>query len=62
MESFFGIMKNEMFYGHESELKTLAEFTNVVDDYIDYYNKQRIKSKIKWMPPFKFREASMLAL
>ena len=55
-------MKNEIFYGHEPELKTLVEFTNVVDDYIDYYNNQRIKSKIKWMPPSKFREASMLAL
>jgi len=25
MENFFGIMKNEMFYGHEYEFKTLEE-------------------------------------
>ncbi len=25
MEQFFGKMKNEMFYGHESEFKTLDE-------------------------------------
>ena len=62
MESFFGIMKNEMFYGHESEFKTFDQFKKEVADYIDYYNNKRIRSKTKWMPPSKFREASMLAL
>ncbi|WP_418783740.1 IS3 family transposase [Hominenteromicrobium sp.] len=28
-------------------------------DYIDYYNS-RIQAKTKWMPPSKFREASMM--
>ena len=59
MESFFGVMKNEMFYGHESEFKTFKKFKKTVADYIDYYNNRRIKSKTKWMPPSKFREASM---
>ena len=62
MESFFGVMKNEMFYGHESEFKTFDQFKKAVAEYIDYYNNQRIKSKTKWMPPSKFREASMLSL
>ena len=62
MESFFGVMKNEMFYGHELEFKTFDQFKKAVADYIDYYNNHRIKSKTKWMPPSKFREASMLAL
>ena len=62
MESFFGIIKNEMFYGHESEFKTFDQFKQAVADYMYYYNNQRIKSKTKWMPPSKFREASMLAL
>ena len=62
MESFFGVMKNEMFYGHESEFRTFDQFKTAVSKYIDYYNNRRIKSKTKWMPPSKFREASMLAL
>ncbi|MCI6788273.1 MAG: IS3 family transposase, partial [Mollicutes bacterium] len=33
-----------------------------IAEYIDYYNNKRIKGKTKWMPPAKFREASMLAL
>ncbi|MBQ8038427.1 MAG: IS3 family transposase, partial [Lachnospiraceae bacterium] len=27
--------------------------------YIDYYNNERIQAKTKWMPPVKYREASM---
>ena len=33
-ESFFGTLKNEMFYGHESEFKTFRELHRVIDKYI----------------------------
>lgn len=62
MESFFGVMKNEMFYGHEQEFRTFDQLKAAVSEYIDYYNNRRIKAKTKWMPPAKFREASMSAL
>lgn len=58
MESFFGRMKNEMFYGHESEFKTFEEFATAVDEYIDYYNNKRIQKKTNWMPPVQYRIAS----
>ncbi|MBO4325036.1 MAG: IS3 family transposase, partial [Lachnospiraceae bacterium] len=28
-------------------------------EYIDYYNNERIQAKTKWMPPARYREASM---
>ena len=31
----------------------------IEDDY-GYYNNSRSQSKTKWMPPSKFREASMM--
>ena len=62
MESFFGTLKNEMFYGHESKFKTFEDLYKAIEKYINYYNNERIKSKTKWMPPTKFREASMLSL
>ncbi|MFR2019387.1 MAG: IS3 family transposase [Christensenellales bacterium] len=31
-----------------------------ITEYIDYYNNSRIQAKTKWMPPSKFREASMM--
>ena len=62
MESFFGTLKNEMFYGHESEFKTFKDLYVAIQKYINYYNNERIKCKTKWMPPAKFRETSMLGL
>ena len=55
MESFFGIMKNEMFYGHESEYKSFEQFKEVVSEYIWYYNNVRIKKKSGWMSPVQYR-------
>ena len=59
MESFFGTLKNEMFYGHEKEFDTFEKFKAAIAEYIDYYNNHRIKEKTKWIPPSKFREVSM---
>ena len=59
METFFGRMKNEMFYGYEKEYSSFDEFQRAVKKYIDYYNNERIQTKTKWMPPVKYREASM---
>ena len=59
METFFGRLKNEMYYGHEKEYASFEEFSIAVDEYIDYYNNKRIQAKTKWMPTVKYREASM---
>ena len=60
METFFGRLKNEMFYGCEKEYTSFETFSKAISDYIDYYNNRRIQAKTKWMPPVKFREASMM--
>lgn len=59
METFFGRLKNEMFYGHEKEYTSFEIFAKAIDDYIDYYNNRRIQAKTNWMPPSLFRKASM---
>ncbi len=43
MENFFGKMKKEMFYGHEDEFKSLEELQKAMEEYIDYYNTERIQ-------------------
>ena len=60
METFFGRLKNEIFYGLEKEYASFESFSVAIDEYIDYYNNRRIQAKTKWMPPSKFREASMM--
>ena len=32
MESFFGTLKNEMYYGHESEFKTFRKLHRAIDN------------------------------
>ena len=60
METFFGRLKNEMFYGFEKNYHSFEAFSKAIAEYIDYYNNSRIQAKTKWMPPAKFREASMM--
>ena len=59
METFFGRLKNEMFYGFEKDSPSFEAFQSAIAEYIDY-NNRRIQAKTKWMPPSKFREASMM--
>ena len=51
METFFGRLKNEMFYGFEKDYPSFQAFSKVIAEYIDYYNNSRIQAKTKWMPP-----------
>lgn len=59
METFFGRLKNEMYYGYEKDYSSFEEFSKAVAEYIDYYNNKRIQAKTKWMPPVKYRIASL---
>ena len=59
METFFGRLKNELYYGHEKDYDSFEEFSKAIDEYIYYYNNERIQAKTKWMPPTKYRKASM---
>lgn len=59
METFFGRMKNEMYYGCEKEYLSFEEFAKGVEEYIDYYNNKRIQAKTKWMTPVAYRKSSM---
>ena len=58
MENFFGIMKNEMFYGHEHDFNSLEELEQAMVEYIEYYNKNRITTKLKGLSPLMYRQQS----
>lgn len=40
MESFFGTLKSEMFYGFEGDFTSIQELMLAISDYIDYYNNK----------------------
>ena len=52
MEGFFGIMKKELLYARK--FKNVEEFERELKKYINYYNNERIKLKLK-MSPVKYR-------
>ena len=58
MENFFGILKTEMFYEQEDNYKTLNDLIKAIDDYIYYYNYDRIKEKLKGLSPVNYRVQS----
>ncbi len=53
MENFFGLLKTEMFYDQEDKYKNIDELILAIDDYINYYNYDRIKSTVN-SPSFYF--------
>ncbi|MGB2993673.1 MAG: IS3 family transposase [Paenisporosarcina sp.] len=53
MENFFGLLKQEMYYGEE--LMSYGELKKKIEHYIHYYNHERIKQKLAGMSPVKYR-------
>lgn len=53
VENFFGILKQEMFYG--TEFKNYEELIKQIERYIEWYNKDRIKTKLKGMSPIRYK-------
>ncbi|WP_017395018.1 IS3 family transposase, partial [Acinetobacter haemolyticus] len=59
MESFFGILKSECFYGEK--FNSVDELEQTVKEYIHYYNHERIKVKLKGLSPVQYRTQSLKA-
>ena len=55
-ENFFGIMKSELLY--VEKIESPEAFIKALDEYIDYYNNKRIKSRLKGMSPVQYRTLS----
>lgn len=53
MENFFGILKQEMYYG--VEFNSYDELINEIEKYIKWYNEYRIKEKLNGMSPVMYR-------
>ena len=56
MENFFGLLKTEMFYGRK--FRDAKHLISEIKKYIDYYNNDRIKLRLKGMSPVQYRTHS----
>ena len=59
MESFFGLMKQEMYYG--KVYRSFDELKEAIDKYIRYYNETRIKASLGYRSPVEYRPDMLAA-
>ena len=55
-EGFFGRLKNEMFYGRSWIGVSQNDFARELDDYINWYNRKRIKLSLGGRSPLEYRQ------
>ena len=59
MESFFGTLKSEMYY--RQSFSSINELQTAIDEYIHYYNHDRIKMKLGGLSPVAYRVRAEVA-
>lgn len=59
MENFFGLLKQEIYYGNT--YYSFDELKEAIEKYIVYYNQKRIKEKLSWMSPVEYRLSVLTA-
>jgi transposase InsO family protein len=53
IENFFGVLKSELYY--LKKYHSIEQLKQEIDEYINYYNNDRIKSNLNKMSPIKYR-------
>lgn len=59
MENFFGLLKQEIYYG--VVYYSYEELKDAIEIYIKYYNEKRIKEKLGWLSPVQYRHRLLAA-
>lgn len=57
IENFFGILKSEFYYLEKFD--SPKQFIKELDNYIKYYNEERMSTKLKGMTPIEYRNHSL---
>ena len=60
MENFFGHLKTEMYHGEIFD--TVAAFNQAIDEYVQWYNTERIQQRLKGLTPMQYRDQALEAL
>ena len=54
MENFFGLLKQEMYYGEK--FTSVGQLEKKIREYINWYNNKRIKAKLNGLSPIQYRQ------
>ena len=61
METFFGRLKNEMFYGEKWDKISVEEFISIINQYMQWYRDKRIKLSLGGLSPMEYRRSLRIA-
>ena len=53
IENFFSTLKSELYY--INKYKSVQQFNSAIEEYINYYNNDRIELNLKGMSPIQYR-------
>ena len=59
IENFFGLLKSELLYLQKFD--SLEHFLKELEDYLKYYNEERIKEKLNGMSPVQYRTHNQIS-
>ena len=59
MENFFGLLKSELLYLQKFD--SLNHFLMELEEYLRYYNEERIKEKLNGMSPVQYRTQNQIS-
>ena len=57
MENFFGILKQEIYYGNK--FYSYEHLKQTIEDFIKYYNEERIKEKLWYLSTVEYRKKNV---
>lgn len=57
MECFWGIIKSEKYY--LNKYNTYEELSNAIDDYISFYNNDRLQKRLNGLCPLEYRALAL---
>lgn len=60
IENFFGHLKEELF--HHTTFLSIEAFTTALEDYIRWYNTERVSTKLEGLSPVQYRTQALNAL
>ena len=61
MENFFGRLEVKMFYGEEKTFRYYEDFRKALEEYMLWYNQERVKEYLQWKSPIlrRFKPLSL---
>ena len=49
-KNLFSKLKKEMYYGHEKDFRSYAEVSKAINEYVQWYNEERIATRLRAAP------------